>query len=136
MSSKEIETTVKKNRIKDLLTLPRSLVIVFITTLLMRAGFYMSIAIFTNPNYLVGFTEVQRTLLFIVYPLAELLTVAFFGVMADKVGRKIVYFIGLGVTAVAILLFSFTQIFGILLIFSMKLLFIIYPLINLKIIGK
>jgi MFS family permease len=85
----------------------------------MRAGFYMSIAIFTNPNYLVGFTEIQRTLLFIVYPLAELLTVAFFGVMADKVGRKIVYFIGLGVTAVAILLFSFTQIFGVLLVFSM-----------------
>lgn len=119
MSLEEQEPKEKKSRIKDLFSLPRSLIIVFITTLLMRAGFYMSIAIFTNPNYLVGFTPIQRTLLFIVYPLAELLTVAFFGVMADKVGRKIVYFIGLGVTAVAILLFSFSQIFGVLLVFSM-----------------
>jgi MFS family permease len=119
MSSEEQEQTEKKSRLKDLLSLPRPLIIVFITTLLMRAGFYMSIAIFTNPNYLVGFTPIQRTLLFIVYPLAELLTVAFFGVMADKIGRKIVYFIGLGVTAIAILLFSFTQIFGVLLVFSM-----------------
>jgi len=117
--SLEIEAQqTKKSRFRDLFSLPKSLIIVFITTLLMRAGFYMSIAIFTNPNYLPGFTEIQRTLIFIVYPLAELLTVAFFGVLADKIGRKIIYFIGLGVTGLAILLFSFTTIFALLLVFS------------------
>jgi len=112
------EETKRESRIKDLVTIPKSLLIVFVTTLLMRASFYLSIAILNYPHYLTHLTEAQKTFIFIVYPLSELLTVLFFGVLSDKIGRKIIYFIGLGVTGIAVILFAFLTDFVLLLIVS------------------
>ena len=47
-----------------------------------------------------------------------MITVSFFGILADKIGRKIVYFIGLGVTGLSILLFSFFTHFAVLIVIS------------------
>ena len=118
MAKTALDSSKKSSRLKDLFHLPKSLLVVFLTTLLMRAGFYLSIAILTNPNYLPSMTELQRDMIFIAYPLAELLTVSFFGILADKIGRKIVYFIGLGVTGLSILLFAFVSNFAFLIVIS------------------
>ncbi|MHA1222941.1 MAG: MFS transporter [Candidatus Heimdallarchaeaceae archaeon] len=118
MTETATQNEKKKGRMKELFSLPPSLVIVFITTLIMRASFYMSIAIFTNPNYLTHLTSIERTLVFIVYPLAELLTVSIFGVLSDKIGRKIIYYIGLAVTGFSVLMFSFSTKFWLLIIFA------------------
>jgi len=119
MSSKTSENKEKLGtKLKDLLSIPSSLLIVFITTLLMRASFYLAIAILNYPHYLTHLSSVQKTWIFIVYPLSELLTVLIFGVLSDKIGRKIIYYIGLSTTGIAILLFSFVSEFVLLLIVS------------------
>ncbi len=118
--TKELSNSIssKPSKLKDLLTIPKSLLIVFITTLLMRASFYLAIAVLNYPYYLYHLTEQQKTFIFIVYPLSELLTVLFFGVLSDKIGRKIVYFMGLSLTAIAILIFAFLSNYVLLLIDS------------------
>ena len=84
----------------------------------MRASFYLALSLLNYPFYLTHLTDFQRTLVFIVYPLSELLSVMFFGILSDKLGRKIIYYAGLGITGLAVLLFAFTQNFALLLIIS------------------
>lgn len=122
MSQKEIVNTRTqsklKDKIKDLLNIPSTLMVIFVTTFLMRASFYLALSLLNYPYYLTHLSDIQRTLVFIVYPLAELLSVMFFGMLSDKVGRKIIYFTGLGITSLAIFLFAFMQNFALLLVIS------------------
>ena len=54
----------------------RNLIIILISTFLMRASFYLSISIFQDASrYIIGMPEddIRRTIIFIAYPLAELI---------------------------------------------------------------
>jgi len=97
----------KRSLLRDLTSIPKPLIPVYITTFLMRASFYLSLSVLNYPYYLTHLDQWHKSLIFIVYPLAELLTVMFFGILSDKVGRKIIFYVGLGLTGFAVFLFAF-----------------------------
>jgi len=82
----------------------------------MRAAAFMTIAVVTSEEYLqTSFTIVG--ILVAVYPISELVTVMYFGVLCDKVGRKPILLFSHGITAVATLSFALTNYIYLLFIF-------------------
>jgi len=92
----------------------------------MRAAAFMTIAVITSEKYLqtgVDYLTVGALVAF--YPITELVTVMYFGVLSDKIGRKPVLLFAHGVSAVAVfcfaltnylyLLFSFAALYGVAL---------------------
>lgn len=85
----------------------------------MRAAAFMTIAVITSDKYLqtgVDYTTVGALVAF--YPIAELLTVMYFGVLCDKIGRKPVLLFAHGVTAVATFSFALTNYLYLLFVFA------------------
>ncbi|MFQ5832020.1 MAG: MFS transporter [Candidatus Thorarchaeota archaeon] len=83
-----------------------TLIALYLVTLIMRASFYVTIAVIQSSSYLGGLTEWEVAAVLIVYPVTELTTVSFFGSYSDKIGRKPILIASLFVTAAAAFLFS------------------------------
>ncbi len=96
----------------------------YLVTMIMRASFYITIAVIQSRRYMGGGLEIWEIgLVMVVYPVAELTTVSFFGSYSDKVGRRPILIASLFLTGVAAYLFAiaptplvllgFSAIFGI-----------------------
>jgi len=85
-----------------------TLIALYFVTILMRASFYITIAVIQSNSYLGGLTEWEIAGVVIVYPVTELATVSFFGSYSDKVGRRPIFIASLAMTGLAALLFSVT----------------------------
>ncbi|MFX0108357.1 MAG: MFS transporter [Candidatus Hodarchaeota archaeon] len=83
-----------------------TLMALYLVTLIMRASFYITIAVIQSQSYLGGLTEWEVASVLIVYPVTELATVSFFGSYSDKVGRKPILVSSLFITALAAFLFA------------------------------
>jgi len=96
-----------------------SLFILYFATLIMRASAYLSIAVITSTKYLeTGVSNLTVGAIIAFYPLAEVLTVMYFGSLCDKVGRKPVLLFSHLITAVAVFCFALTNAVWALFIFS------------------
>jgi DHA1 family multidrug resistance protein-like MFS transporter len=88
-----------------------TLIMLYLVTLIMRAAFYVTIAVISSSVYmggaLVGWGVAG---VLAIYPLAELSTVSFFGSYSDKIGRKPILAASLFITALAAFLFGVTTI--------------------------
>jgi MFS family permease len=82
------------------------LIALYFVTMIMRASFYVTIAVIQSHSYLGGLTEWEVAAVLIVYPVTELATVSFFGSYSDKVGRKPILIASLFITGAAAFLFS------------------------------
>ena len=79
----------------------------YFVTLIMRASFYVTIAVISSDAYMSGVLQGWGvTIVLIIYPLAELSTVSFFGSYSDKVGRKPIFVASLFLTGLAAFLFG------------------------------
>jgi MFS family permease len=74
--------------------------------MIMRASFYVTIAVIQSHSYLGGLTEWEVAAVLIIYPVTELATVSFFGSYSDKIGRKPILIASLFITGAAAFLFS------------------------------
>ncbi|MHA2432434.1 MAG: MFS transporter [Candidatus Thorarchaeota archaeon] len=83
-----------------------TLIALYLVTLIMRASFYVTIAVIQSHSYLGGLNEWEVAAVLIVYPVTELATVSFFGSYSDKIGRKPILIASLFVTSAAAFLFS------------------------------
>ncbi|MHA2141824.1 MAG: MFS transporter [Candidatus Thorarchaeota archaeon] len=83
-----------------------TLIALYFVTMIMRASFYVTIAVIQSHSYLGGLTEWEVAAVLIVYPVTELATVSFFGSYSDKVGRKPILIASLFITGAAAFLFS------------------------------
>ncbi len=83
-----------------------TLMALYLVTLIMRASFYVTIAVIQSHSYLGGLTEWEVAAVLIIYPVTELATVSFFGSYSDKVGRRPILISSLFITATAAFLFS------------------------------
>ncbi|TFG34265.1 MFS transporter [Candidatus Thorarchaeota archaeon] len=101
-----------------------TLIMLYLVTLIMRASFYVTIAVISSEVYMSGaLAGWGVAIVLAIYPVAELSTVSFFGSYSDKVGRKPIlaaslFITGLaaflfGVATIAILAFIFAGLFGI-----------------------
>jgi MFS family permease len=73
----------------------------------MRASFYVTIAVISSNAYMSGVLQGWGvTLVLIIYPVAELSTVSFFGSYSDKIGRKPIFVASLFITGLAAFLFG------------------------------
>ncbi len=84
-----------------------TLLALYFVTLIMRASFYVTIAVISSSFYMNG--ELGGwgvTLVLAIYPLAELSTVSFFGSYSDKIGRKPIFVASLLITGTAAYLFA------------------------------
>jgi len=77
-----------------------TLIMLYLVTLIMRASFYVTIAVISSEVYMNG------ALILAIYPIAELSTVSFFGSYSDKIGRKPILAASLFITAAAAFLFG------------------------------
>ncbi|RDE13986.1 MAG: hypothetical protein C4K49_07945 [Candidatus Thorarchaeota archaeon] len=96
-----------------------NLMAMYAVTVIMRASFYVSIAVVQSTSYMggiLGTLEIAAVL--IVYPVAELTSVSFFGSYSDKIGRKPIFVLSLFLTGLAAFLFSVANSFFVLLVFS------------------
>ena len=96
-----------------------SLFFLYTATLVMRAAAFMTIAVITSEKYLetgVDYTTVGIIVAF--YPIAELVTVMYFGVLCDKIGRKPILLFAHGITAVATFCFALTNYLYLLFVFA------------------
>ena len=96
-----------------------SLFFLYTATLVMRAAAFMTIAVITSDKYLatgVSYTTVGALVAF--YPVAELMTVMYFGVLCDRIGRKPILLFAHAITAVATLCFAMTNYLYLLFIFA------------------
>ena len=85
----------------------------------MRASFYISIAVIQNLNYMNGgLHEWEIAAVMVVYPLAELTSVSFFGSYSDKIGRRPILIASLFITAASAYLFAIAPTAAILIAFS------------------
>jgi DHA1 family multidrug resistance protein-like MFS transporter len=81
----------------------------YLVTMIMRAAFYITIAVIQSNLYLGGNVQGWETsAVLVIYPLAELSTVSFFGSYSDKIGRKPILTASLFITGLATLLFAVT----------------------------
>ena len=101
-----------------------TLIMLYFVTLIMRASFYVTIAVISSEVYMGGaLVGWGVAVVLAIYPLAELSTVSFFGSYSDKIGRKPILAASLFITAnaaflfgvahVEILAFIFAGLFGI-----------------------
>lgn len=85
----------------------------------MRAAAYMSIAVITSTKYLeTGVSNLTVGAIIAFYPLAEVLTVMFFGTLCDQIGRKPILLFSHLISAVAVVLFAVTNLVWALFIFT------------------
>ncbi|MHA1480934.1 MAG: MFS transporter, partial [Candidatus Thorarchaeota archaeon] len=85
----------------------KSLIILYFVTLVMRASFYLTIAVIQSSGYMGGILEGwEPALVLVIYPLVELSTVSFFGAKSDKIGRKPILVMSLFLTSIAAFLFA------------------------------
>ena len=67
-----------------------TLIMLYIVTLIMRASFYVTIAVISSEVYMGGaLAGWGVAIVLAIYPIAELSTVSFFGSYSDKIGRKL-----------------------------------------------
>jgi DHA1 family multidrug resistance protein-like MFS transporter len=79
----------------------------YFVTLIMRASFYVTIAVISSEVYMGGaLVGWGVAVVLAIYPLAELSTVSFFGSYSDKIGRKPILAASLFITATAAFLFG------------------------------
>ncbi|MHA2025351.1 MAG: MFS transporter [Candidatus Thorarchaeota archaeon] len=84
-----------------------TLSMLYFVTLIMRASFYVTIAVISSNAYMSGVLQGWGvTVVLIIYPLAELSTVSFFGSYSDKIGRKPIFVASLFITGLAAFLFG------------------------------
>jgi MFS family permease len=96
-----------------------NLMAMYAVTMIMRASFYVSIAVVQSSSYMggvLGTLDIAAVL--IVYPVAELTSVSFFGSYSDKIGRKPIFVLSLFLTGLAAFLFSVANSLLVLLVFS------------------
>ncbi len=88
-----------------------TLIMLYLITLIMRASFYVTIAVISSGVYMGGALEGWGVAIVLaIYPLAELSTVSFFGSYSDKIGRKPILAASLFLTAAAAFLFGIATI--------------------------
>ncbi|MHA2004626.1 MAG: MFS transporter, partial [Candidatus Thorarchaeota archaeon] len=95
-----------------------TLIALYLVTMIMRASFYVTIAVIQSHSYLGGLTEWEVAAVLIVYPVTELATVSFFGSYSDKIGRKPILIASLFITGAAAFLFSIAPAAAFLLPFA------------------
>ncbi len=79
----------------------------YLVTLIMRASFYVTIAVISSNAYMSGVLQGWGVAVVLaIYPIAELTTVSFFGSYSDKIGRKPIFVASLFVTGLAAFLFG------------------------------
>lgn len=84
-----------------------TLIMLYFVTLIMRASFYVTIAVISSEVYMAGaLTDWGVAVVLVIYPIAELSTVSFFGSYSDKIGRKPILAASLFITAIAAFLFG------------------------------
>jgi MFS family permease len=84
-----------------------TLSMLYFVTLIMRASFYVTIAVISSNAYLGGVLSGWGVAAILaIYPLAELSTVSFFGSYSDKIGRKPIFVASLFLTGLAAFLFG------------------------------
>jgi len=84
-----------------------TLMMLYFVTLIMRASFYVTIAVISSNAYMSGVLQGWGvTLVLIIYPISELSTVSFFGSYSDKIGRKPIFVASLFITGLAAFLFG------------------------------
>jgi MFS family permease len=84
-----------------------TLMMLYFVTLIMRASFYVTIAVISSDAYMGGVLQGWGvTAVLIIYPIAELSTVSFFGSYSDKIGRKPIFVASLFITGLAAFLFG------------------------------
>lgn len=96
-----------------------NLMAMYAVTMIMRSSFYVSIAVVQSSSYMggvLGTLDIAAVL--IVYPVAELTSVSFFGSYSDKIGRKPIFVLSLFLTGLAAFLFSVANSLLVLLVFS------------------
>ena len=82
-----------------------NLTALYLATLIMRAAAFAGIAVMEHVMYPNAADAFWYGVLFTIYPLAEILTVGYFGTLCDRFGRKGVLVAAHGVTAAAVFLF-------------------------------
>lgn len=88
-----------------------TLIALYLVTLIIRASFYVTIAVISSSAYLEGaLSGWGVAIVLAIYPIAELSTVSFFGSYSDKVGRKPILVASLFITGAAALLFALAPI--------------------------
>lgn len=84
-----------------------TLMMLYFVTLIMRASFYVTIAVISSSAYMGGVLSGWGVAVVLaIYPIAELSTVSFFGSYSDKVGRKPIFVASLFITSLAAFLFG------------------------------
>lgn len=79
----------------------------YFVTLIMRASFYVTIAVISSSAYMGGILSGWGVAVVLaIYPIAELSTVSFFGSYSDKIGRKPIFVASLFITGIAAFLFG------------------------------
>jgi len=79
----------------------------YFVTLIMRASFYVTIAVISSNAYMGGVLQGWGVAVVLaIYPIAELSTVSFFGSYSDKIGRKPIFVASLFMTGLAAFLFG------------------------------
>jgi DHA1 family multidrug resistance protein-like MFS transporter len=88
-----------------------TLIMLYLVTLIMRASFYVTIAVISDDAYMGGaLVGWGVAVVLAIYPIAELSTVSFFGSYSDKIGRKPILAGSLFITAAAAFLFGVSTI--------------------------
>ncbi|MFW9982077.1 MAG: MFS transporter [Candidatus Thorarchaeota archaeon] len=84
-----------------------TLMMLYLVTLIMRASFYVTIAVISSNAYMSGVLQGWGVAVILaIYPIAELSTVSFFGSYSDKIGRKPIFVASLFLTGLAAFLFG------------------------------
>lgn len=84
-----------------------TLMMLYTVTLIMRASFYVTIAVISSDAYMSGVLQGWGVAVVLaIYPIAELSTVSFFGSYSDKIGRKPIFVASLFLTGFAAFLFG------------------------------
>jgi DHA1 family multidrug resistance protein-like MFS transporter len=84
-----------------------TLMMLYLVTLIMRASFYVTIAVISSDAYMSGILQGWGVAVVLaIYPVAELSTVSFFGSYSDKIGRKPIFVASLVMTGFAAFLFG------------------------------
>ncbi|MHA1637565.1 MAG: MFS transporter, partial [Candidatus Thorarchaeota archaeon] len=84
-----------------------TLLILYFVTLVMRASFYLTIAVIQSSSYMDGQLEKWvPAMVLMIYPLVELSTVSYFGAKSDQIGRRPILVMSLFITSIAALLFA------------------------------
>jgi MFS family permease len=84
-----------------------TLMMLYFVTLIMRASFYVTIAVISSDAYMSGVLQGWGVAVILaIYPIAELSTVSFFGSYSDKIGRKPIFVASLFLTGFAAFLFG------------------------------